>query len=604
MFTSVTKRPRNVNAFQAASILYGDWGTSKAYVIGLAFAVAGYSSFWLIALVSLLSLLVGINYMAICRLYPSGGGVYAAVRQKSESLALVGAFFLIADYLVTAALSALSALNYLGLPDPATWAVAAIGGVGLLNYLGPRHTGNLAFLIAIPTLIVVILLAVFSFPHLGTAIHNLQPLSGGFWKNWSGFVGVIVALSGIEAIANATGVMKLNPGTTLKNPEITQTSTPAILAVMMEVAFFTTLFSLATLALPGLMPMDGEIQAPGHANVRDALLRYMGEVFAGDLLGLRAGLTFGIIVSIAFGALLLSAVNTAIVALTSLLFVMSREGELPKQLQKLNGFGVPIFPLLIATFIPMVLIYSVQDVPGLADLYAVGFIGAIATNLGATSLDPKSALNKLERSLMVGTFAVMAAIEVTLFIEKAHARAFVVAVLAIGLFLRALAVEHQQAIWKEKTAELTPGPETLALSGPIQAPDEGSTLCAVTHPGKTLEYAIHDQKRRTKPLIVLFLREQLVITEEDKNRHWLEDPDACAVYEHAKARVSEGSLRFLYMVSDSIAGSIIETAVRLRASRVVVGMPRQSRLILLIQGDIMREVSYRLPRNIDLIIVS
>ncbi len=24
--------------------LYGDWGTSKAYVIGLAFAVAGYAS--------------------------------------------------------------------------------------------------------------------------------------------------------------------------------------------------------------------------------------------------------------------------------------------------------------------------------------------------------------------------------------------------------------------------------------------------------------------------------------------------------------------------------------------------------------------------------
>jgi hypothetical protein len=47
--------------------LYGDWGTSKAYVIGLAFAVAGYSSFWLILAMSALLALVGINYMAICR---------------------------------------------------------------------------------------------------------------------------------------------------------------------------------------------------------------------------------------------------------------------------------------------------------------------------------------------------------------------------------------------------------------------------------------------------------------------------------------------------------------------------------------------------------
>ena len=42
-------RPRNVDWKRAAALLYGDWGTSKAYVIGLAFAVAGYSSFWLIA---------------------------------------------------------------------------------------------------------------------------------------------------------------------------------------------------------------------------------------------------------------------------------------------------------------------------------------------------------------------------------------------------------------------------------------------------------------------------------------------------------------------------------------------------------------------------
>ncbi len=52
MITVSTNRPRNVDAPRAAAILYGDWGTSKAYVIGLAFAVAGYSSFWLIAAMS------------------------------------------------------------------------------------------------------------------------------------------------------------------------------------------------------------------------------------------------------------------------------------------------------------------------------------------------------------------------------------------------------------------------------------------------------------------------------------------------------------------------------------------------------------------------
>jgi hypothetical protein len=57
-------------------------------VIGLAFVVAGYSSFWLLAAMSVLLALVGINYMAICRHYPDGGGVYAAsiIVQKSSRL--------------------------------------------------------------------------------------------------------------------------------------------------------------------------------------------------------------------------------------------------------------------------------------------------------------------------------------------------------------------------------------------------------------------------------------------------------------------------------------------------------------------------------------
>src|ERR1700733_1697388 len=120
MIAITSKRPRNVDAPRAAAILYGDWGTSKAYVIGLAFAVAGYSSFWLIFAMCILTALVGMNYMVICRHYPDGGGVYASVRHRSEIISIVGAFLLIADYIVTAALSALSAFAYLQQVFPLT----------------------------------------------------------------------------------------------------------------------------------------------------------------------------------------------------------------------------------------------------------------------------------------------------------------------------------------------------------------------------------------------------------------------------------------------------------------------------------------------------
>src|SRR6266576_3951509 len=160
-----TKRPRNVDAARAAAILFGDWGTSKAYVIGLAFAIAGYSSFWLIAAMCALTALVGFNYMIVCRHYPDGGGVYASVRHRSEVLSIVGAFLLIADYIVTAAISALSAFQYLGVPHPEVFAGFAILIIGLLNLLGPKHTGGLAFLISVPTALVVITLGLFSLPH-------------------------------------------------------------------------------------------------------------------------------------------------------------------------------------------------------------------------------------------------------------------------------------------------------------------------------------------------------------------------------------------------------------------------------------------------------
>src|SRR5512141_1262676 len=174
MITVSTNRPRNVDAPRAAAILYGDWGTSKAYVIGFAFAVAGYSSFWLIAAMCVLTALVGLNYIVICRHYPDGGGVYASVRHRSEVISIVGAFLLVADYLVTAAISSLSAFQYLGVPHPEAFAAGAIVVIGTLNYFGPRHTGGLAFLIAVPAVAVVVLLGAFCIPHLGAALGNLH----------------------------------------------------------------------------------------------------------------------------------------------------------------------------------------------------------------------------------------------------------------------------------------------------------------------------------------------------------------------------------------------------------------------------------------------
>src|SRR5438067_3926028 len=110
------ERPRNVGWLQAAGLLFGDWGTSRLYVLGLALFFAGRTSFWLILLMSGLIMAVGWAYTQICRIYPDGGGVYTAAKSRSRTLAVVGALLLFADYTVTASLSALDAFHYFGLP--------------------------------------------------------------------------------------------------------------------------------------------------------------------------------------------------------------------------------------------------------------------------------------------------------------------------------------------------------------------------------------------------------------------------------------------------------------------------------------------------------
>src|SRR5439155_6140781 len=111
-----SERPRNVGWKQAAGLLFGDWGTSRLYVLGIALLFAGRTSFWLILAMSLLIVGVAWAYAQICRIYPDGGGVYTAAKHRSRMLGVIGALLLFADYTVTASLSSLDAFHYFGLP--------------------------------------------------------------------------------------------------------------------------------------------------------------------------------------------------------------------------------------------------------------------------------------------------------------------------------------------------------------------------------------------------------------------------------------------------------------------------------------------------------
>ncbi len=409
----------------------------------------------------------------------------------------------------------------------------------------------------------------------------------------------MLALSGVEAIANATGVMRLDPGSTDAQPSVRKTSTPAILWVMIEVCIFTALLGLAMHALGGLQIVKGDVNAPGAQGVRDYMLRYMGEVFVGGALGPAFGHIFGVVVSIVFGLLLLSAVNTAIVDLITIQFLMARDRELPNIFQRLNKWGVPNAGMVLATIVPMLLVLLVKDMAGLADLYAVGVVGAIATNLGATSTDRKLSIKSWERTLMFGTFIVMAAIEMSLLIDKPNARYFAVTILAVGLILRGLVQERRAK--KEATPLFVPDKLSIAdvalAATPVAEPVIASLgseviLCAIRGTGRTLEFALKEARETGHRLYLLFVREQPFMTEQDAKRKWQEDPEASTIFAEAKSKTDANHLPlFCYAVSPSAAETIVDVAATLGASRLILGAPKRNALINLLRGNVIREVS-------------
>src|SRR5437764_1302445 len=542
-------RPRNVDWKRAAALLYGDWGTSKAYVIGLAFLAAGFSSLPIILAVCALTGLVGINYMVICRHFPDGGGVYSAARSQGRLLAVVGALLLLADLTVTASLSGWSALTYItsGAENVgfiklmrehiALTTIGVLLIMGLINYLGPKHSGSFAAALALPTAFVVILLIAISAPHFTT--HFLEPRHESLSTVWVQFVGVILALSGAESIANLTGVMKLDPGSTMEHPSVARESTKAIVPVAIEVVFGTALLGWAMLSLPQALGKTLHLTTRSDVALvlqqrSEDMLRFMGEQFASATFSAAIGNVFGWIVGIVFFLLLLSAANTAIVAMIGLFYMMARDREMPRQFKRLNRHVVPIYPLIISIGLPAVLLLFAANFTALAGLYAIGVVGAITVNVGSCTFNRTVGFTWYDRLLFGITFVILAFVELTLAHTKLDALQFVLAVLIGGLALRAYTLKLQGlttlTVTREVAKMVTPD---LVTSMRPRLEEGQKILVAARGITPVLSFAMDEAQLRKATLFVLYVKEVAVYftaagTPLGRSK-WQDDPEANAI---------------------------------------------------------------------------
>lgn len=625
-------RPRNLDWKRAAALLYGDWGTSKAYVIGLAFMAAGFSSLPIILAVCAVTALVGFNYAVVCRHFPDGGGVYAAAKAQGRLLAVIGALLLIADLTVTAALSGFSGLDYLPIdalsPVVATFmkghiSLLTIGLIlllGWLNHFGPKHSGSLAVALSLPTMATVLLLICLSLPHLTLA--HLQPMHESLFAAWKQFVGVILALSGVEVIANLTGVMKLDPGATAEKPSVRRESAKAIWPVATEVVLGTALLGWAMLSLPAVLGKTLGVTDPiaikGLLESHKAdMLRFIGEQYAwatfqpwvGAEWAQRIGFGFGLAVGSIFFLLLLSAANAAIVGMIGVFYIMARDGEMPRAFTALNSHGVPRIPALLATLMPVVILLVATDFETLAGLYAIGVVGAITTNLGSCFFNRKLGLAMWEKALFGCTFVILFAVFVTLAHEKHDALFFVLCVLGIGLGLRAWAQKHaglETITLPRNVADMVKA-ETIE-SFQTQVQEGGKILVAARGLTPVLKFAMDEAALRKASLCVLYVKEISVYLTagpaELRRARWQDDESASRIMAVMQATGQARGVNVvpIYAVSDDPAATILDLAATLGVDMLILGASNRQGLTKVLKGDIATRVAHGLPEEIHLVI--
>jgi len=577
-------RPRNVGWLRAAALLYGDWGTSKAYVIGLAVLLAGYAAPAYLAAILVLTFLVGCNYVWVCKFFPEGGGVYHAARIHSPRLGVIGALLLLAGYVVTAAISGYEAYNYFGLKEEAArWAILTIFALGVVNAFGPRLAGSLAVYLALPAVLVLLGLAasgVFS-GRLGVA----EMPSHGVWEGWKIFTGMILALSGVEAIANMTGTMKPDSDSPPGMPSVHREARRSISVVMIEVVLITAVLGVMVAGMPA-----GSFSQP------ESFLRTMADFYISP--------QYGWVVGAVVGLLLLSAVNTAIVASVALLYSMAQDGELPPNFKLLNRQGVPWVPLITAVVLPVIVLESTRGLEALASLYAIGVVGAICLNLGCCSLNRELPMKRWQRVIMTMTALLMAAIWLTVAVTKPHALLFAVVMCGAGLLLREMTrVKVPEGTLPTPSAEPAVRVREEPAGSDEGAEESGRMLVAARGMTAAARFALDEAKLRGARLYFLFVREVQVATEVSGKL--VDDAEAQRVLGEVRqvAAAEKILLTPVYCVSNRASDMITELAATLGADLVVLGGSRRKVLVNLLRGDTVQQVSHSLPEEIRLVVV-
>ncbi|HVS49287.1 MAG TPA: APC family permease [Candidatus Dormibacteraeota bacterium] len=361
----------SLGAFLCWAVVFADIGTSIYYVPGILYGSFGARSALFVLMTLFVFILLCVKYAEVTWRYPEGGGVVNVSSQALHPFAgLLGGLFILVDYYLTAALSALSGALYLAvvMPSLLPWAmyatVAALLALGILNLLGikesARTTAVFVCFAGAGQLAVVAATAIYLGPagilHSFSAVTLGPPLTPLLLI--TGYGAAFLAFSGLESIAQLAPAMRAPRRTVAYR---------AMGAVVLTMAITSPLLTLWSTTL---------LNANSDPNQFISLL---GAHVAGRLLGDY--------VAISGALLLVFASNTAIIGAYHVFIALARMGFLPRVLEHRNRWRLtPHWAVIAAVALPvMIIIASRGSVTLLGDLYAFGLLGTFV--LTCVSLD-------------------------------------------------------------------------------------------------------------------------------------------------------------------------------------------------------------------------
>lgn len=346
-------------------VVFADIGTSIYYVPGILYDPYRGQAAIFVILVMLVFILLTVKYAEVAWRYPEGGGVVTvASRALHPFLGLLGGLFILVDYYLTAALSALSGVYYLGiLYPPLANATAALLAtitflvlLGVLNFIGIRESARFSTLIAVAAGLCQLLTVLLVVIHLGPAgtLHSFSALGRGGPRLAPtsivvGYAAAFLAFSGLESITQISPAMRAPRN---------RTASLAMTAVVFTMA-----------ATSPLLTFWSTTVLSGNPNTNQFISLLATQV---------SGPQIGAVVALTGAMLLVFASNTAIIGSYHVFIALARMGFLPRIIERRNHWRhTPHVAILLSISLPIVLVAKSNGSANfLGDLYAFGLLGA------------------------------------------------------------------------------------------------------------------------------------------------------------------------------------------------------------------------------------